>query len=522
MTTKYYLTQLMLRATQRRGVQPVIFCESREISYKEMSRRVARLAAALQALGVKPGDRVGLLALNSERFVEAMFAVWWAGAVLNPINIRWAPSEIAYSLDDCDTRVLFVDQAFMGMLPMLRQQSQSLQTCIQLDAAESNERALGAEALIKENGPVPDARRGDEDLAGVFYTGGTTGQPKGVMLSHAALFTNALISQADLPVDESNVLLMCAPLFHLAGLSFLMRALMSSCQMVILPFFSPLGVCEAVALHKVSMFFAVPVMLQMLVDHPEVKSYNFNSVSIIGYGGSPIAEALLDRAFEVFPRASFVQGYGMTELSAGVSTLPAAYHTPDGRVAGLLRSAGRALPGVSLRVVNAFDEDVPIGESGELLVCSPAVMQGYWNRPKETSAALRDGWMHTGDVARINEHGFVFIVDRLKDMIISGGENVYCTEVENVIARHPAVAAVAVIGVPSEQWGESVHAVVMPKSGATVSPDEIIELCRTHLGGYKCPRSVEIRTELPLSGAGKILKHVLRAPYWQSQIREVA
>lgn len=519
---KLSLTQTLRQAAQRQGDVPLIHCGARSSSYLQMQDRVARLAGALQAMGVAPGDRVGLLGLNSDRYLELMLAVWWAGAVINPVNVRWSAAEVAYSLDDCVTKLLFVDKHFAAMVPELRAQCESLEQVVFFDQAQTDTDGVSYEALIAGHEPVADADRGGEDLAGIFYTGGTTGRPKGVMLSHEALVANAWISLADLHFSEDDVLLMVAPLFHLAGLSFLIRALIRSCRMVVLPMFAPEGVFEAIQTHRVTAMFAVPVMLQMMADHPKVKAYDLSSVSLVGYGASPISEAVLDRVFAAFPSASFAQGYGMTELSAGVSYLLGKYHTPEGRQGGRLRSAGRALPGVEIRVVDEVGNEVPRGQTGELVVRSPSVMTGYWRRPEETAKALRGGWMHTGDAAYMDAQGFVFIVDRLKDMIVTGGENVYCAEVENVVARHPAVAAVAVIGVPSREWGEAVHAIVVLKPGTELSLADLQAHCHAHIAGYKCPKSMELQASLPISGAGKVLKYVLREPHWKDQDRKVS
>jgi acyl-CoA synthetase (AMP-forming)/AMP-acid ligase II len=355
----------------------------------------------------------------------------------------------------------------------------------------------------------------------VFYTGGTTGRPKGVMLSHSALALNAQISLLGAYFDERARLLQVAPLFHLAGLSFLLRGVVAGCTQVIVPGFSVDAMLAAIARDRSSHLMAVPAMLQVLVDDPRTAQADLSSVQFVGYGASPITEALLERAFAMFPQAEFAQGYGMTELSAGVSYLTSRYHTPEGRKLGKLSSAGQALAGVDLRIGDADGRELPRGEVGQLMVRSPCVMQGYWNLPAQTAAALRDGWMHTGDAGRMDAQGFVFIVDRFKDMIVSGGENVYCAEVEGALAGHPGVAAVAVIGVPSANWGEGVHAVVVRRPGASDEAEALIAHCRTLIAGYKCPRSIEFVDALPISGAGKVMKYKLREPHWAGHDRRV-
>jgi len=516
-----YLTQALHRAVQQRPDATATIFQGRSRSYGELGQRVARLAGALQRLGLQPGDRVGMLALNSDRTLEYYLAVWWAGGVVNPVNTRWSAAEMLHSLDDCGTAILFVDDQFLPLLATLRAQSKALRSCIYMGEGQAPADMHDWEQLLRANAPVADALRNGEDLAGVFYTGGTTGRPKGVMLSHSALVINSQISLLAAHVDESARLLQVAPLFHLAGLSFLLRGLVVGCTQVIVPGFSVESMLEAIERERCTKLMAVPAMLQVLVDDARTAAADLSSVESVGYGASPITEALLERAFAMFPQAEFTQGYGMTELSAGVSYLTSPYHTPAGRKLGKLSSAGQALAGIDLRIGDSEGREVPRGEIGELMVRSPCVMQGYWNLPEQTAAALRDGWMHTGDAGRMDADGFVFIVDRFKDMIVSGGENVYCAEVEGALAGHPAVAAVAVIGVPSSSWGESVHAVVVRKAGAETDAEALIAHCRTLIAGYKCPRSVAFIDALPVSGAGKVMKYKLREPHWAGHARRV-
>ncbi|WP_219217015.1 long-chain-fatty-acid--CoA ligase [Variovorax boronicumulans] len=516
-----YLTQALHRAVQLRPEATATLFQGRSRTYGELGYRVARLAGALQRLGLQAGDRVGMLALNSDRTLEYYLAVWWAGGVVNPVNTRWSATEMVHSLDDCGTAILCADDAFVPLLGSLRAQSKALRTCIYMGEGTAPEGLHDWETLLRESEAVPDALRNGEDLAGVFYTGGTTGRPKGVMLSHSALALNSQISLLGAYFDESARLLQVAPLFHLAGLSFLLRGVVAGCTQVIVPGFSVDAMLAAIARDRSSHLMAVPAMLQVLVDDPRTAQADLSSVQFVGYGASPITEALLERAFAMFPQAEFAQGYGMTELSAGVSYLTSRYHTPEGRKLGKLSSAGQALAGVDLRIGDADGRELPRGEVGELMVRSPCVMQGYWNLPAQTAAALRDGWMHTGDAGRMDAQGFVFIVDRFKDMIVSGGENVYCAEVEGALAGHPGVAAVAVIGVPSATWGEGVHAVVVRKPGASDEAEALIAHCRTLIAGYKCPRSIEFVDALPISGAGKVMKYKLREPHWAGHDRRV-
>ncbi|WP_323122943.1 long-chain-fatty-acid--CoA ligase [Burkholderia alba] len=519
---RLHLTQALHCALQQHPDSEATCFAARRQTYRQLHARVACLAGVLHALGVRSGDRVGLLAANSDRYFELLLAIWWAGAVANPVNTRWGVAEIVDSLDDCDTRTLFVDDAFAPSCATLLGLSRSLRTLVHIDGRNVPERALRLDDLLSDAHPADDALRNGDDLAGVFYTGGTTGRPKGVMLSHEALVTNSFISLLAAPLAGRESLLHSAPLFHLAGLSFALRGLMGACRQAFLPAFTPDGVLQAVDAQGISHLMLVPAMLQVLVDHPGARVADLTSVRWVGYGASPISEALLDRAFALFPGAEFVQGYGMTELSAGVSYLTSRYHTPEGRKLGKLTTAGQPLAGVDVLIVDPHGREVPPGQIGEIVVRSPCVMQGYWSQPELTAQTLRGGWLHTGDAAWMDERGFIVIVDRFKDMIVSGGENVYCVEVENALSLHPAVAAAAVIGIPSAEWGEAVHAVIVRKPGAMVDAADLREHCRALIAGYKCPRSIAFVEDLPISGAGKIMKHKLREPHWQGHARRVA
>jgi acyl-CoA synthetase (AMP-forming)/AMP-acid ligase II len=514
-----YLTQSLHRNLQQNPDRPATIYRDRVRTTAESVDRIASLAGGLTGLGVQRGDRVGILALNSDRYQEYFHAVPWIGAVLNPVNIRWSPAEIAYSLVESDTRVLLVDDAFAPVIPALREQFPGLATVIHCGDGDLPTGALSYEALVADHAPIEDTRTGGDALLGVFYTGGTTGHPKGVMLSHNNLLVSSIGALASGHfVSSGGRLLHTAPLFHLAGIA----AWAAGCQVgsthVIVPMFNPTEVMAAIAEHQVTDALLVPTMIQMLVDDPGVADNDMSSLVHLVYGASPISEAVLDRARKVFPAAGFTQAYGMTELSPCATLLTPADHDDP----ALHRSAGRAAPHVEVRIVDPDDIEVGRGEVGEIVVRGDNVMLGYWNRPEDTAAAVRDGWMHTGDGGRMDENGYVFIVDRIKDMIITGGENVYSAEVENALASHPAVAACAVIGVPDSDWGERVHAVVVLLPGQQATGDEIRAHCKTLIAGYKAPRSVDFVDALPLSGAGKILKRELRKQYWDDAGNQVS
>jgi acyl-CoA synthetase (AMP-forming)/AMP-acid ligase II len=520
------ITQALHRAVARRPDALATICGGRRHTFAQFQDRVSRLAGGLQTLGVREGDRVGILSLNSDRYVEYYMAVPWAGAAVNPVNTRWSAAEIAYSLDDCDTQVLLIDDPFLPLLPELLERTSSLRTLIHVGDGPTPDGMLSYETLLTEAVPVPDARRGGTDLAGVFYTGGTTGFPKGVMLSHDALCQNSLFAVAEGMARAGAIGLHAAPLFHIAAHTVLGFLWTVGGTHVTLPSFTPMGVLEAIERERISTTVLVPTMIQMLVDHPDAASFDLSSLETMVYGASPISEALVERAVALLPRTNFIQIYGMTEMAQIMTVLPGVFLTPEGRARGKVRSAGQPTFGIDVRVVDPEGREMPRGEVGEIIVLSPGVMLGYWDKPEETAKALgrpgREGWMHTGDAGRMDDEGFLFLVDRVKDMIVSGGENVYSVEVEQAIAKHEAVAACAVIGVPDADWGERVHAVVVLKASAEATADDIRNHCKTLIGGYKCPRSVDFVTALPVSGAGKVLKTKLRDPYWAGRERQVA
>lgn len=517
-----YLTQGLHRAIQQTPERTATICGTREQTYRRYGERVARLAGALQKLGMGRGDRVGMLALNSDRYQEYFYATWWGGGAVNPVNIRWSATEIAYSLDDCDTRILLVDAQFKGVIEDLRAKSKSLKTVIYVGEGEGPANALDYESLISDTAPVEDAGCGGADLAAVMYTGGTTGFPKGVMLSHENLSANALTGLAEGITNSEARALLITPMFHVAAVALMNAHAYAGGTFVIAPMFTPLGTLQIIQDQKITHVLLVPTMVQMAVDHPEAAKFDLTSLKILVYGASAISDAVLKRAMALFSSAGFIQAYGMTELAPIATIMQTWYHTPEGQETNKLRSAGRATMICEIHIVDTEGKEVPRGTVGEIAVRGPGVMLGYWNKPALTKAAVRDGWMHTGDGAYMDADGFVFVVDRMKDMIVSGGENVYSAEVENALAQHPSVGACAVIGIPSDQWGEAVHAVVVLKPGTTATEDELGAHCRGLIGGYKCPRTFEFRAALPVSGAGKILKTELRKPFWAGRERNVA
>ncbi|WP_169568822.1 long-chain-fatty-acid--CoA ligase [Sneathiella limimaris] len=517
------ISQLLERAVQTKRDAVATVYNDRQHTYGEFQDRVQRLAGALQKLGLEEGERAAILAQNSDRYLEFYYAVPWAGGVFVPVNTRLAVPEFAYWLNDSGSKILFVDAAFAPAVPELLKQVESLETVIYLGDDQTPEGMHAYEEILAAAEAVPDAGRKGDDLAGLFYTGGTTGVSKGVMLSHNNLVINSLNSMPAYGFTEQSVWLHAAPMFHIADGAAVFAAVLGLSKHVFIPGYTPEGTMQAIELHGITETLLVPTMVNMLVNHPKIRDYNLTSLINIVYGASPMPEAVIVKALEELPGCGFTHAYGQTECAPLVTYTGPEFHVLDGPNAGRFKSAGRAAYSVDVKIFDENDEEVPYGTVGQVCVQGDNVMLAYWNKPEQTAEALKGGWMHTGDGGYMDEQGFVYIVDRVKDMIISGGENVYSAEVENTIYQHEAVAECAVIGIPSEKWGEQVHAIVRLHEGMTATEQDLIDFAHTLIAGFKCPRSVDFTTDpLPLSGAGKILKTELRKPYWADQSKAVS
>ncbi|MDD2046656.1 long-chain-fatty-acid--CoA ligase [Pseudomonas putida] len=508
-----YMTQCLQRTLQQNPDHLATVFGARRHSYRTFGQRVARLAAALQQLGMGAGDRVGMLALNSDRYLEYIFGVWWGGGVLNPVNIRWSVAEVVYSLDDCSTGILIVDEHFAGLADGIRAAARQAPLFIYAGEGEVPAGMLGFEQLIVQAAPVEDAGRGGDDLACIMYTGGTTGFPKGVMQSHLNLWSACMPRMVDMPPIAGGRLLHVAPLFHVAGMARALIQFMAGESHVLVAGFDAEQTLQVIEREQITETLLVPTMILALLAHADFERYDLSCLKRLTYGASPSAGEMVEQLLARLPAIELSHSYGLTEACPVVSSNLPCNHTAEARASGRSRSVGRGGLGVQVKIVDAQGREVPRGTVGEIIVRGPNIMQGYWNKPEETARALRDGWLYTGDGAYMDEQGYLFIVDRLKDMIVSGGENIYSAEVENILARHPAVAQCAVIGVPHERWGEAVHAVVVCKPGAEVDEARLRVYCREFIAGYKCPKSIEFRQQLPLSAAGKVLKRVLREQF---------
>lgn len=521
-----YITQGLKRAVQVGGKGVATVDGDRKRTWLEVSRRVAKLAGGLGGLGLSRGGRVAVLAHNSDRYLEAFFAVAWAGGVLVPLNIRLPPAELADMLGDAGAEILIIDDALASRVPALTATVRTLNHYVLAGEGEIPVGAWGYEDLLAAADPIPDAERGGDAVAAILYTGGTTGRSKGVMLSHDNIVSNAMSLLAALYRGAPWTYLHTAPMFHVADFQFNTAVTLQAATHVFVPKFTPEVTLKAIADHRVTHLCLVPTMLTMLMNTlmntAGIRDYDLSSLQRIHYGGSPMPPAVIAKAKTLLPHVALSQGYGQTETAPNISILLEDRHTLDGRLAGKIESAGQPVHLMEVTIVDSEDNGLPLGQVGEVTVRGPHVMAGYWKNPVETEVALRRGWMHTGDAGYIDEDGFLFIVDRVKDMIISGGENVYSAEVESVLYEHPAVAMCAVIGIPDALWGEAIHAVVVLKEGQSLSEEALIRYCRNNIAAYKCPRSVDIRREpLPMTGTGKILKQALRAPFWQDKSRRV-
>jgi len=509
----FSLTQAIRRAVAIRPDAVAVIDGEVRFTWRQFADRVTRLAAAFIDLGVRPGDRIVLLALNSHRTLECFYAAMWAGGVIVPLNHRLGMGEIVAQTNDCSPKVAVLGSDFVGLADALSNGPDGLGRALVHCAAGSASAGFAAyEDLLAGHDGAVDAGNCGDDLACLLYTSGTTSAAKGVMLSHANFCANTANVVPELGMDETTVHLHHGPLFHVASAARLFSTTHVAGTHVFLPRFVASEVIAEIARTGVTHATFVPTMFRMMLDEPSLRTADLSSLRFVSYGSAAMPEPLLREFMAALPGARLLQSYGMTELSPVVTILGWRDHLPEAAASGRLRSAGRPAMFAEVVVVDAQDQPVPSGTHGEIVARGPMVMQGYWNRPDLSAEALRGGWMHTGDIGYFDEAGYLYVVDRLKDMIITGGENVWSQEVENALAAHPAVAQCAVIGKPDPHWGEAVHAVVNLREGMIATAEELIAHCRSLIAHYKCPRSVDIRAKpMPLSGANKILKSELRA-----------
>lgn len=484
------------------------------LTFRELEKRTAQVASALIAKGLKKGDRVTWIGKNAKLYFTLFFGAARAGIVMAPIGWRLAPAEWAYIVNDTGAKIVFAGEGFDDTASLL----DGL-----LDGTPEILTAAAAEQMINDAVVVPFEPSTVDEAVLQLYTSGTTGKPKGAVLSNRNLFglrkSSAGLEQPYTVWEDDEAVMVAMPCAHIGGTGLGIMALGAGLPGVVLAEFNPDGVFDAVEKYGVTRFFIVPAALQMLLMHPRCATVDFSRLKYILYGAAPIPLELLRQCMKMFD-AEFIQAYGMTETTGTISMLPPEDHDPEGNQR--MRSAGKPLPGVEMRIVGANGEDVPLGEVGEVMTRSSNNMLGYWNLPDATKSTMTsDGWIYTGDAGYMDADGYLYIHDRVKDLIISGGENIYPAEVESAIYGHPAVQEVAVIGIPDEKWGETVKAVVVAKPGCKVSEEDIIAWARERIAAFKAPRSVDVIEALPRNASGKILRKDLRAPYWEGYERMV-
>lgn len=485
-------------------------------TYAQHLERVLKMGQAIKALGVQKQDRFAVMAMNSHHFMELYHAAFLGAGVINPLNLRLAPKELEYILKDSGTKVVFADAWFAGVIDEVRGGTDIEAVVLIGDGDVPHDHKI--EELLAAAKPELLPEPQEDDPVVLMYTGGTTGLPKGVLIDQRAEMLNLLHILAVFPFEQNTIYLHQTPMFHAASMGGILGAALGITS-IFTPVFNAGEVLKAIEQHGVTQTMMVPTMISMVFDHPEFDPKRVSSLENLVYGASPMPELLLQKIIDQLPNAKLYQGYGMTEGSAVLTVLMPDDHARGGDV---LKSAGRAIPGTRLSIQDEDGKLLPRGETGEVCASGGNFMIEYWKKPEATAEVFKDGWYHTGDAGYIDREGYLFLVDRVKDMIVTGGENVYSAEVENAVARHPAVGQVAVIGIPSEEWGEAVHAVVVLLPGAEATDKEIIDSTREWIAGYKVPKSVEFRTEaLPLSGAMKVLKRELRAPHWEGHSRNV-
>ena len=500
------------------GDATAFWFEGRKTSYRQVEDISNRLANTMLELGVEPGERVCYLGKNSDYFYLILWGAAKVRAAMTGINNRLAAPEVSYALNDSRASTLFVTPDFFHVISQIEADCPHLKNIICVEG----ERAgwLSYDQLV-ENAASTDpglAHLPDDDVV-QLYTSGTTGFPKGVQLTndnYLGMFRQ--LNHVDWAHYESGEAVMNAmPLFHVAGVNFGIFGMVQGAEVVILREIVPQDILRLIEEKQINHAFWVPAVILMLTQLPEVRKTDFSSLKRVSYGASPIAEDLLKTAIEIMG-CKFTQLYGLTETGGAATYLPSEAHDPSW---GKLRSCGVPWPGASVRTVDGDGNPTRPNEVGEIVIKANFVMKGYWNKPEATQDAIRNGWFHTGDAGYLDEEGFLYIHDRVKDMIVSGGENVYPAEVENAIFSHPDVADVAVIGIPSDAWGEEVKAIVVKAPGADPSAEDIIQFARERIASYKAPKTVDFIDALPRNPSGKILRKDLREPYWQGQERRV-
>ncbi|MGI2329005.1 class I adenylate-forming enzyme family protein [Planococcus sp. YIM B11945] len=498
------ITTSLLLNSKRHPEKMAVTCEGRTYSYKELNEEVNRLANGLLRAGLQKGNKVSLFMKNSDHYVIAFYAILKAGGVAVPVNFRLTSNESGYIFGQSESVLIICDAEFEPVIAEAKAMAGSVQQVIVHPAAQDDQH-VGWDDIKSEDVSEPKVEVQGTDDAEILYTSGTTGKPKGALFDHQRIFNVNTSFVLGIELSTNDRLIHLAPLFHSAQLNlYLLTGIMLGTSNVIIRDFHPVKLMEAIDEHKITIFFGVPVMYNALLQVPNDGKYDLSSIRKCMYGAAPMAPALVKRAMGLFGTDQFYSLCGLTEGGpGGVYLLPHEHKDKLG-------AGGKSMYFTHVRVVNDELEDVKPGEIGEMIMKGETVMKEYYRKPEETVKTFSDGWLLTGDLATIDEDGFITIVDRKKDMIISGGENVYSVEVEQVINSHPQVMEAATIGFPDEKWGEVVGAVIVPKAGETIDEEEMMAYCRKHLAGYKIPRKFLYTDALPRNASGKILKYQLR------------
>jgi long-chain acyl-CoA synthetase len=513
------LTDLLHRTVECYGARIAIRDPSGNMTWQAYLARVARHAGMLRALGMQPGDRFATLSRNSVRHAELLLAGYWAGIIPVPLNFRLASPEIAAMLEDAACKHIFVDEAFLPLFEQPEMKA-SRRRAIGMGLQDTANALPQLDALLANATPIPAHEASEDDDALLLYTGGTTGRGKGVRLTHRNIVANALQLARTMSASEDDIYLHMSPMFHSTDLKATVVTMFGGGH-VYLRDASPALILETIERYGVTIASLVPTMIIRILKEAQVERYDLRRLRLISYGTAPIDEQWLRKAMQAFASTGFHQCYGLTETSPYLAILDEAAHRravtdrPD-----LLRAAGRALPGTGVRIVDLEGADVAPGGIGEIAVTGPQVFKGYLNRPEEQAKAFRDGWFYTGDIGRMDDEGYLHVLDRKKEVVITGGENVYTREVETVLLQHPDIAEAAVLGVPDADYGEALLAVLVCASAKSTKAEEIIAFCRSRLGGFKIPRQFMYVRELPRTPLGKVQKHALRRAYLAGAARE--
>lgn len=482
----------------------------KSITFAELNERANRLANSLDGLGIRSGDRVALLLGNRFEFMECYFAISKIGAIAVPLNTRLAAQELAYIINDAGAGALVTDDVY---LQLFREMAADLTTVKKfIGVGFWSDDQLDYEELIKSGSPAePNFNVKEDDSAFLFYTSGTTGRPKGCILSHKNIIMDNYNIISEMNLSRDDIYLNALPMFHLANDGPMFATMQLGCTNVIIERPQPELMLKTIAEQKVTYIACAPTVVNMLVSTPGIEEFDLRSLRVLQYGGGPLMPQTYASLRKIMPGCSIYGSYGQTEASDIVSVL-----LPD-KHEGRLNSCGRPVFGLKVKIVDENDNEMSVGEAGEIAVSGPTVMQGYWRMAEATSKAVQNGWLHTHDVGRLDEEGYLYVVDRLSDMIKTGGENVYPKEVENVLNTHPGVFESVVFGVPDAKWGETVKAAIVIKNGAVVPENELIEFCRGKVAGYKKPTSILLVDSIPRNFSGKVLRNVLRETFLSKQ-----